>query len=134
MPHGAVLRANYQALKKILAEHYDKWSKQLDRFRANAADVGQCLQNLQQKFRKQRDLVLPGHNKAFDELFSDPAKPEKALTPRFSAMKFYRRELKPVMAEGDDLKLLEPVVQLKRELFDVTFEALLKNRVSESEP
>lgn len=129
----AVLRANYQALKKTLAERYEAWSKEIDRLRANAADIGECLQKLQRKFAKERDGVLPGYDSAFQELFSDPAEPEKALTARFSAMKFYRRELKPVLAEGDDLKLVESVVELKKELFDTAFTALLQGRASESE-
>jgi hypothetical protein len=129
----AVLRVNYQALKKTLAEYYEGWSKQMDRLRANAADVAECLQRLERKFVKNREGAIPGCDDAFRELFTDRARPELALTPRFSAMKFYRRELKPVMGPDDDLRLLQPVVQLKKDLFDAGLGALLQDRVSQSD-
>ena len=120
-------RANYPAIRDQLETLYKRWTKEIDRLRENAADMLHCLSRLEQKFGRQREAVVGGNQDAFSLLFAHPEKPEEILE-RFSARKFYRRDLRPVLAQGDDLKLLADQVELSKELFDVTSVALGRDR------
>jgi hypothetical protein len=122
-----VPRANYAALRDEIETRYKRWSHDIDRYLENARDVLRCLGRLEQKFAHERDVTVDGQGEAFQQLFTNPEFPETSLE-RFSARKFYRRELPPVLAEGDDLKLLANHVDLSREVFDVVFQALLRER------
>ena len=122
-----VPRANFKAIREEIETRYKKWSREIDRFLENARDVLQCLGRLEQKFARERDVTVDGQGEAFRRLFTNSEFPESSLE-RFSARKFYRRELPPVLAEGEDLQLLAKEIELSREVFDVVFQALCRER------
>ena len=120
--------ANYSVIKAELEKLYSGWVQRLDRLAANAEDLLQCIQKLEHRFARQRDRTVPQHDQAFEALFTPPEQPESGLGRRFSAEKFYHRELKPVLAAGQDLELIASAAEMSKELFGVVRGALVYAR------
>lgn len=130
----AIARVNYAIFLEILGEEYRGYSRRVDALLRNSVDVVTCLQKLEHKFVNERERSSSDHGRAFDTQFSSFDRPEDSLEERFAAKKFYRRELKPVLKENEDLELLSEVVGIERELYVNVRDAIMVDRsVSEAE-
>lgn len=124
---SATLRAQYQAIRQQLRRYYDRWIEQLGVLRDNAQDLLECVMALQRRFQRacQHSVgEVTATESVFDRLFTPPDQPEKGLDRRFSERRFYRRELKPLLAKGEDVALLRDVVDIHREVIEVARQAL----------
>ncbi len=122
-----IARVNYPVIREVLGEQYRAWGGRVRQLSRNASDLVTSLQKLEHKFVTERERASTDHGSAFDNQFSDFDRPEDALEERFSARKFYRRILKPVMKEGGDLDLLEKVIEIELDLYNVCRDALMSD-------
>ncbi len=129
----AVLLKNYRVLCEQIQRHYKGWITLISRWKTSADMILTTADKLTAKFKNelQQDLGTTGSDAAdfFETLFTDAACPEEGVPDEFARVRFYRRDLKPVLARGEDLQLLgEP--EFKRELTDVISRSVLEAGLS----
>ncbi|MFC1597809.1 tubulin-like doman-containing protein, partial [Planctomycetota bacterium] len=131
---NAVLYANYQVLCEQVSQRYKTWVKLISRWKTSADMILATADKLTAKFNNelQDDLGTSGGeaDDFFDALFADAACPERSTPEEFARGRFYRRDLKPVLKRGQDLKMLgEP--KFKKELSQVISQAVLDGSLSQ---
>jgi len=123
-----VLFANYRVLCDKLRGQYKLWKDLIGRWKTSSDVILATADRLMAKFKNelQDDLGTSGSDASdfFDALFADAECPERAVPDEFAKARFYRRELKPVLHRGDEVKLLgEP--EFKQELAEVVTRSVL---------
>ena len=108
----AIPAANYEAIRRGVAEQFQSWKAELDAFLANSRNLKDSLIRLERKFAKQCRQTVPGElGDPHEALFAHPERPEdEGLVPRFQAEKFFRRELRMPCTNDEIEQLLKPLI------------------------
>ncbi|GIW95259.1 MAG: hypothetical protein KatS3mg110_3300 [Pirellulaceae bacterium] len=121
-----LLRAQYAAIRPRLRQQYQKWIDQLQQLVERVRNARETATRLERRYQlaSEQELAEAGGATAFERLFGPPDRPEEAIDQRFSEKRFYRRELKPLLAKGDDLKLVQRYVHIHPDVTAILREAI----------
>lgn len=96
---------------------YDQLIEHISQIRKHIAVVLDSVEEVRAKLAYQTKHSVPDSDDSFSTLFCDPAHPELALDERYSAVRFFRRMLRPPLTPEQAEEMLGSSIQVDPELW-----------------